>query len=376
LIAFLENLKKRKALRQAEKNAEEDPSALTWAELAECYMDLGEVKSAYDLAKRGIRKFSESDRLATLYKTIKQTHIQKQMEELKETIANNPTPIAYTRLAEIFKADGNVEESQSLCEEGLKKFSDYGNLYLLMGEIYLARFQEELWEKDLRTAINYLEQTLEYSRHNYRALMTLSETYIDVGAPSKAMEKLKAVRFIAPNDERALELIEKAKQQLESQGGDKMKFTIEPAKPTEKEDMQTSPAPAKQDGEEADVSADTSGDTIEAMLAVFKEIDGLWMGLLIDQNGLMVARVGEGREDLQDDLAGALAANLFRTSAKASTQIDLGRFEDAMIESDQTRMILVAVDDMILALFASLETKVGLLDRYIKKFKNEFSRVG
>ena len=88
--------------------------------------------------------------------------------------------------------------------------------------------------------------------------------------------------------------------------------------------------------------------------------------VVVDPYGLVIAsRLQEGEDE---ELAGALVTNVYRTTEQSAEQLQIGEFEYGLIEGDKTNVHIITVEDMILAVFAGTSVKMGLLQRAIRDF--------
>jgi len=347
------------------------PAAAVFARLAEILQAEGDITAASRIAKRGQQLYPHDEKISRASKDMEKVMRELEKERLRQKIESYPNPILYARLAELYKTDGQIDASVKVCQAGIRAFPEYGGTYLLLGQICFD-------QQDFEGALSYLEKATELDRYNYMALKLLADTYMKLGRYVNAVERLDAILYFAPGDEQVLEALKAAKKAA----------GIEEPKP------QPEPAPAPptrvREQQAVRVKATAGSDTVarekrikaaskkqgayESALGIFKTLEGVKGVLLVDAFGLVIA--SHLKDSVDEELAGAMITNIYRSTARSAQQMGLGNFEDGVIEGEEGNIHLISVQDMILAVFASAAVKMGLLEKGIRDFASSVAEVG
>ncbi|MBN1810054.1 MAG: tetratricopeptide repeat protein [Planctomycetes bacterium] len=361
----------KRRLEKIEKNSPRPPAEV-FIRLYEIYHSEGEVNAASRVAKRGMRLYPHNPDIGKASRDMDRMVREIEKERLRQKIESYPNPILYARLAELYKTDGEIGASVKVCEAGIRAFPDYGGTYLLLGQIC---FDQE----DFDGALSYLEKAAELDRYNYMALRLLADTYMKQGRYMDAVQNLDAILYFAPGDEQVLDALKAAKTAA----------GIQEEVPPEAAPAEAVPAPApttKVKPREPAKGASTVARQMKMKAAakkqvaytdaieILKTIEGVHGALLVDAFGLVIASYLS--QDVDEELAGAMITNIYRSTARSAQQMGLGSFEDGVIEGESGNIHLIAIQDMILAVFAAATIKMGLLEKAIRDFANAVLEVG
>lgn len=342
------------------------PPAEVFLRLAVIYMEEGDQMAASRIAKRGQNLYPRNLEVSRAYKNTEKIVREMEKERLRQKIESYPNPILYARLAELYKADSQIDAAVQVCQAGIRAFPEYGGTYLLLGQLSFER-------GDYDGALSYLEKATDLDRYNYMALKLLADSYMKKNRPKEAVERLEQILYFAPGDEVVMEALKIARraagiEEAPRPAAAKAVATtvIEPSrKPTRVRPAQP-------------VKAAPSGRVREQGLTdamnIFKELTGVRGALLVDAYGLVIASHLTG--DVEEDLAGAMVTNIYRATAKSAEQMGLGAFEDGLIEGEAGNIHIVAIRDMILAVFAEASLKMGLLEKAVRDFASAVLEVG
>jgi predicted regulator of Ras-like GTPase activity (Roadblock/LC7/MglB family) len=353
LTNFLRNRRKQKLIAEIEENPHPTPDF--FVELVRLYREDGDFQAASRIAKRGAELYPDSEKILQSRADMERVSRDLEKERLRQKIDSYPNPILYARLAELYKVDGEVEAARRVCQAGISSFPSYGGTYLVLGEICVEH-------QDHAGARVYLEKVAELDKYNYTALKLLAQVYVNLAMPDRAARKLEEILYFAPGDESVLEMLRSARQAA----GEPPPGQDEAAPTAEVVPEQPASAAAGEDGQEQRATRGPREQEINEAIRMMTQVNGVTGALLVDPYGLVIA--AELNRDIDEELAGAMITNVFRTVARSAEQLSIGTFEEGLIEGDGGNIHLMGVEDMILAVFADPKVKQGMLEKTIRDF--------
>jgi len=347
LLSYLTNWRSNSRIKSLETALAGRPTPQLYLQLADAHKDASNSSKVAQVLKQGAARFPSAPEIIRRQAEAEKIEREHEKRRLIEKIQSHPNPILYARLAELYKADGEMEKTIDTCQKGVKAFPKYGGTYLVLGQIYVEKKQ---WQQ----ASMELSKSVELDKYNYLALKLLAQVFIELGRPADAVQRLEDILYFAPGDEAILELLKKAKEQA----GQPVEKQREESKPrgntrilklAEKKPAQNQRDKALNDG-----------------VAGLRQVPGVTGAILVDQYGLVVA--ADLDSSLDEGLAGALITNIYRTTSANSTKLNVGAFEEGLVEGESGNIHIVQLDEMILAVFAKSDVKMGMLEKTIRDF--------
>ncbi|MCW8130432.1 MAG: roadblock/LC7 domain-containing protein [Planctomycetota bacterium] len=344
------------------------PTPQLYLQLADAYKESGNMQKAAQILKLGVSRFPSAPEISRRQAEAEKVERENEKRRLTDKIQTHPNPILYARLAELYKADAEIEKTIQICQAGIKAFPKYGGTYLVLGQIYI---EKQKWDE----ALSQLEKSVELDKYNYMALKLLAQVYMQVGRPADAARKLEDILYFAPGDEAILELLKKAREAAgvpTAAPADQSQISREAAISGGRRAVDgTSPnRKTIMVGRLADQKAGTATSMRDKALndgiASLRGVEGVHGAILVDQFGLVVAANLDATID--EGLAGALITNVYRTASGNSVKLGVGNFEEGVIEGESGNVHIVQFGDMILAVFAATNVKMGLLEKTIRDF--------
>ncbi|MBE7462559.1 MAG: roadblock/LC7 domain-containing protein [Planctomycetes bacterium] len=370
LFDFFKNWRSTSKIKGLEAQLQGRPTPQVYLELAEAYEEADNPQRAAQILKLGVARFPSSPEIGRRKAEVEKVERESEKRRLKEKIQTHPNPILYARLAELYKADSEIDQCIQICQAGIKAFPRYGGTYLVLGQIYI---EKQKWEE----AQQNLEKSVELDKYNYMALKLLAQVYMQLGRPADSARRLEDILYFAPGDEAILELLRKAR---ETAG--EVAATADTQDFKENQRGKGVPTPATSNsrtkivGRLADQQARSTAGARDRVLndgiQNLRQVAGVTGALLVDQYGLVVA--ADLDSTLDEGLAGALITNVYRTSSDNSIQLGVGTFEEGMIEGEMGNIHIVQFGDMILAVFAKHDVKMGLLEKAIRDFASQVAQ--
>lgn len=356
------------------------PTPMLYLQLADAHKMGNQSKSAQVL-KLGAARFPTAPEIVRRQAEAEKIEREMEKKRIVDKIQSHPNPILYARLAELYKADDEMNKTIDTCQRGIKAFPKYGGTYLVLGQIYAEKRQ---WPE----AMQQLEKSVALDKYNYLALKLLAQVYLEIGRPEDAAQRLEDILYFAPGDESIIELIRKARDSADALNPNK---SVSMADATAKGKAAASAAQpvqvprvgsknltgiaaaslARSSAIAATKStvqkAPSTKDQLYAKgLADLRAVTGVLGAILVDQYGLIVASDLDGTID--EGLAGAMITNVYRTASNNAVKLGVGQFEEGFIEGADGNIHVVQFDDMILTVFAKPEVKAGLLEKSIRDF--------
>lgn len=321
--------------------------------LINIYRQEGDDQNAMRVAKRGASIYPDAMSIVNEQQALEQVERGNQKRRLQAKIEAYPNPILFSRLAELHKADGKIDQAIFWCENGIKRYADYGGTHLILGQIEYDR-------GNYQSACTYLERSVELDRYNYQGLKALAECYMQLGRQQDAVARLKDILNSVPGDEATIQLLKQARDALGHTGAAPEEASFPPPQAAQ------SPAPMRTGGHREQVLNDC--------MSQFIGVGGVKGAIVVDFEGLVIA--SHLASDMDEQLIGGLVTNIYRTTVNGTKQLHIGEFGDGLIEGDEANVHIIVVDDMLLAVLAEPTVKLGLLQKAIRDFVTAAVEIG
>ncbi len=115
------------------------------------------------------------------------------VESLTERLQRNPNSLAFSRLADHYRKEGDVGRAVDLCTKGLERYPDYCTGYLILGRCYLE-------QEKLDKAVSALVNVCRIDRRNIVAIKMLADIFMRQGLLEKAADLYALLAKIDPYD--------------------------------------------------------------------------------------------------------------------------------------------------------------------------------
>jgi len=357
-LDFITQWRTNSRIKSLEAALQVRPTPALYLQLADAHKESGNSQKSAMVLKSGAARFPSAPEIIRRQAEAEKIERENEKKRLIEKIQTHPNPILYARLAELFKADGELERTVDTCQKGIKAFPKYGGTYLVLGQIYVEKKQ---WQE----AAAQLERSVELDKYNYLALKLLSQVYLELGRPADAAQRLEDILYFAPGDEAILELLKKSKEKAGQPFGKKTTAVIDQPRPGEAGARKTIRI-GKLAAEQKGAATSQRDKQLNDGVATLRAVSGVTGAILVDQYGLVVA--ADLDSSIDEGLAGALITNVYRTASGNATKLNVGQFEEGLIEGERGNVHIVQLDEMILAVFAKSDVKMGLLEKSIRDF--------
>jgi len=327
-------LKQMRDMRRLKREAKRSPSPATLGALAERFIACGKTDDARKVAERGLRRFPTSERLSSICTFAKKERMQHEIRRLRDQIEENPTPAAYTRLAEIYRSLASHDAALRTCEDCLERYPLNENPYLIIGEIHLERFLRDLTASDGLQAEAQLRRVARLNGQNLRAMLLLARLYHAVGAVDELRSTLDLIQGLAA-DLPELEQIEAGLDSVPDQDENlsaaerirRIEITGEfPKMPQEFPDMGIT---RMLGGPSSEVRLDVEG--LRSHLREVADTPGVKNSIILDRDGDTLADIGV-EEGLTRKQFADMVAEVLKTAEDAARRMDMGSFRWCTVE--------------------------------------------
>ena len=357
--------KEKKELKRLEEAARRTPSPNTFSALIKKLIQTGDEERALQEAEQAKLQFPDSDEIFDLYSRLKKAQVHVQIENLKKITEERPTPAAYAQLAEIYKDLREEENSLKYCRQAIEKFPNDDSPYLIMGELRLQRFYKDLLIKDGQIAIENLEKAAELNNKNYKALVTLSKIYLQIGAISKSREKLRAILKFAPEDDNIKKMLE-VSNKVSKPSHEDVDILLQVV-----EDQRKLYYNLGEKKEEQKIDLTSLLPIFQNALESLKETECLACVLICDIEGNLIAH--HAREGIDLNTYYEIASSIYQTVQDSSRQMDIGRFQRCQIEGDFGSIHIAGSEGVVYIAFGSVQEKAKLIYKHLKKLMSKVS---
>ncbi|MBD3393751.1 MAG: tetratricopeptide repeat protein [Chitinivibrionales bacterium] len=104
---------------------------------------------------------------------------QVMIAQLEERVQNNPSSLAFSRLADSYRKTGDIQRAIDICSKGLEAHPDYATGRIILGRCYLE-------QENFPGAIEEFKRVCQVDRHNHVALKMLADIYSKQDMKEKA----------------------------------------------------------------------------------------------------------------------------------------------------------------------------------------------
>jgi hypothetical protein len=171
----------------------------------------GDFEEAARQVEKGLERYPDAEPLRELRHVVRRAQASKGLTALKEQVARNDDPLAHEQLIALYQDVGMPAEASRAAEAYALAHPDRDTPHLMLGEMALQRFFEDLQARD---AMGAREQLVRAARLNSQALkprLLLAELYFCIGADASLGVAVDALARIDPDDPVILPVIEAAR---------------------------------------------------------------------------------------------------------------------------------------------------------------------
>lgn len=353
------DFKAKRALAEARRALHQARSPYAIAQFIDRCIDLDRFEVAVDEAEKGVLEFPQSDSLTAAYKRLIRAYHSDELKSGRDEIRKAPGPKAYYKLARLYKKMRDLDQAIELARKGVELYPNFEGNYIVLADIRYERFQRDLRATDGLAAIELFERAVDLNRENYRLLFQLAEIYEAIGARTQAIEKAQMILDFAPDDRKALGLMDRL-QQLKSSQHSSLKEELQ--------DFERRVAAGHV--ERAGVLTQRytrNPDHLARKLPLLKDrISGFEQVIVLGPSDeLLGAHPGTSSSA---KATGDTLRKMFGAAIECSLRMDISTFEKGLFESADGFTYLVVVDHLKIAILASNKAKKSRLLDEVHRF--------
>jgi hypothetical protein len=143
---------------------------------------VGDFDHAHRLVEDGLRRFPDSEALRDTGLTIRRAQARAGMQHLKDRIARERDPRAYEQLIQLYTEVNMPEEARREALAYAAAHPDRDTPHLLLGEMHLQAFFNDVVARDAHTAHEHLVRAARLNGEALKPRLLLAELYFCVGA--------------------------------------------------------------------------------------------------------------------------------------------------------------------------------------------------
>lgn len=239
----------------------------------------------------------------------------------------DPNSQIFAALADAYRKKGVIPKALEVCKKGLEVHPDYASAYVVLAKIFIDQNNFEEADRQIQKAIHAGGRTRSVD-------LLQSEILIKLGQPNKARVILEKLHKSDPGSDTIKSLLET----LES-------AAAEPAK--RDDSISIVPSSAKRNY------------TLTNALSIIKILPRILGVVAVAKDGMVI----EGHFDgmLSKDDLGALASGAFDSICQGIEKINIGRPDEILIETDQSKLWICNYDKMLIVISMRDDANLGSL---------------
>jgi len=333
------------------------------AEVQRC-IDDRQFKAGLEIAEKGVYEFPRSELLLNDLRFIKKETLQSELSELKSKLDSQPNPVQYCRLADVYKEIGDYDKALELCKKAIELFPDHEGPWIIFGKIRLERFKEDWIARDAMLTIQHYEKALELNNTSYKTLVDLAELYTEIGAKRRATKKCESILYFAPEDGKALALLQKCSQMPDTRREDVEELVKTYAEKKKKGAQRRGRKPGESLGPSQRLVK--SPDALKKKLETLRVLPSFSIAVAMDLTGQFLT--GYSTKAMDAQVWAEASAPIFDSIIDCSLRMDIGQFKRGIFEGESGLIYLVVFDEVRIAIFCDPPAKRDRVEDAVIKF--------
>jgi tetratricopeptide (TPR) repeat protein len=118
---------------------------------------------------------------------------EKNSEQLKQLFGKKPDSLLFSRIADLYRKEGNINRAIELCQKGLEVHPDYVTGRIILGRCYIEN-------ENYDNAIDEFTSVCKLDRKNLVAIKMLADVFVKRGETDKAGDLYRILTFLDPFD--------------------------------------------------------------------------------------------------------------------------------------------------------------------------------
>lgn len=358
-MGWWSDIKTNRELSNARRQVQRARSPYSISQFIDKCIELNKESIALEEAEKGILEFPESESLTEAYKRLIRHKCSDDLRTCRDEVRKAPGPKAYYKLACLYKEMRDLDQAIELARKGVELYPNFEGNYIVLADIRYERFQRDLRASDGMQAIAQFEKAVDLNRENYRLLFQLAEIYQAVGARTQAIDKAKMILEFAPDDRKALALVEKL-EQMKPGRSDDLKDVLQDF------ERRASGGNAIRPGV-LSTRYTRNPDHLARKLPVLAErMSGFQRIVVLGPSGELLAGHPGGPEENRK--YGDTFKKMFKAAIECSLRMDISTFEKGLFQSDDGHSYLMLVDRLHIAVLCSSKAKKTRLIEEVHRF--------
>jgi hypothetical protein len=156
---------------------------------------------AHRLVAKGLEKFPDAQALRETRLTIRRAQARAGMQSLKDQILRDDDPHAHEQLIALYQEVDMPAEARRAAQAYASAHPDRDTPHLLLGEMLLQSFFEDMQARDAHPAQEHLLRAARLNAEALKPRLLLAELYFCCGADQALSTVAGALERIAPDDE-------------------------------------------------------------------------------------------------------------------------------------------------------------------------------
>ena len=345
-----------------------NPTPQNMVALAESYARMQDWAQAFEVAKRAVEKFPDSEKCALTFQYVRKTQFQTQIQEINKIIRTRPQQSDYDKLARIYLEELNDRgKALEVALEGLVKFPSSDSLHWICAHIRMDRFHQDFLANDASEAIRHGQLALATNTGHVPSMLILGRLYAECGAYDKSKPYLESYLRANPNDQAIRQLLALVEPRMGESAHDIDDSLVEIESrhglSGHAAEMMGLFQP-KKDSSQPQVNSQK----MEGFLRGYESMPGYKCCAVIQKDGALLA--GHSRGMVALDKFVNLLQSIFRSAEMASHKMDIGSFVDGDLETSLGNVKIADWKGLVLGILADRPAKQEDFSRSIEKFQS------
>lgn len=358
-MGWWSDFKANRELNDARRQVQQARSPYAISQFIDKCLEVGRHDVALEEAKRAHAEFPESECLSEAFKRLIRAKCADDLKQFRDEHRKTPGPKSFYKLACLYKEMRDLDQAVEFARQGIETYPNYEGNYIVLADIRYERFQRDLRGSDGLQAIKLFEKAVDLNRENYRLLFQLAEIYLAIGARQQAREKVQMILDFAPDDRKALALLDKV-QALKPNKSDDLKDVLADFERRAAAGAVIQPGPLQ-------IRYTRNPDHLARKLPALEQaLQGLHRVIVLGPHGELLAGYPGGPEESRK--AGEILRKVFDAAIECSLRMDISTFEKGLFESQDGYSYLLVVDRLQIAVLCSTKVKKDRLLQEVHKF--------
>jgi tetratricopeptide (TPR) repeat protein len=338
---------------------------LTAAHAVRDLVKTGRLEEALETADRASERFPWSVAVQSAFRLLKRETLGAEIKQLRRVCEASDDPVAFTRLAGAYRDVGEYDKAVDVCRESIERFPNHEGPWYVLGRIRFERFREDWLSRDALLAIDFYEKAFDRNRSSYRTLIDLADLYAKIGARSRAIRRCEAILYFAPEDERALALLQKAMSLPQSPAKDDLEALVESFAAKQRKAASRRGRKAG-DAPPPDVQLMRDPALLRDKLSWLRaHADGFRAAVGIDAEGVVCGYCGD--DGPMCETLGRSLHQIFRVAFDCSLRMDIGRMRTAVFESPSGTCYMLQFGELRLGILCDAGAKLDRLESAVER---------